>query len=95
LKEDYALWAKLLAQNCKACNLSTILVDATAGREMFRRRGGVAYSIAEVDLQKHLIKCGLKSPASAFFDGILRSLIFLAPNFLREIFYLKLLRTKK
>lgn len=95
LKEDYALWATLLANNCRVCNLDSVLVDATAGKEMFQRRGGFRYAMAEVDLQLHLVRCKLKSPLSALVDGTLRSLIFLAPNAVREFVYLKFLRAQK
>lgn len=92
LKEDYALWATLLAKGCRVCNLGDILVDATAGTEMFRRRGGLRYAMAEFDLQRHLVRCGLKSPFSALMDGAMRSMVFLAPNKVRELVYLKFLR---
>ncbi len=94
LKEDYALWAKLLAIECKVCNLNMVLVDATAGLEMFKRRGGVRYAWAEINLQRHLVKCRLKSPVNALVDGVLRSSIFLAPNSLRQFFYLNFLRAR-
>jgi glycosyltransferase involved in cell wall biosynthesis len=95
LKEDYALWSKLLANGCKVCNLDAILVDATAGTEMFQRRGGLRYAMAELDLQCHLVSCKLKSPLSALVDGFLRSTIFLAPNAVREFVYLRFLRKQK
>lgn len=95
LKEDYALWASLVSRNYKVCNLATVLVDATAGTEMFQRRGGVRYALAEIDLQRHLVKCGLKSRISALADGVMRSAIFLAPNAVREFVYLRFLRVQK
>jgi glycosyltransferase involved in cell wall biosynthesis len=95
LKEDYALWASLISRNYKVCNIETVLVDATAGAEMFQRRGGVRYALAEIDLQRHLMKCGLKSHFSAVVDGVMRSAIFLAPNAVREFVYLRFLREQK
>jgi glycosyltransferase involved in cell wall biosynthesis len=95
LKEDYALWATMLSNGCSVCNLGAVLVNATAGTEMFRRRGGMRYAMAEVALQLHLVRCRLKSPLSALIDGVLRSIIFLLPNALREFFYLKFFRTQK
>jgi hypothetical protein len=95
LKEDYALWATLLAKDCRVCNLNSVLVDATAGKEMFQRRGGLRYAMAEVELQRHLVRCGLKSLLNALIDGALRAMIFLAPNAVRELVYLKFLRTPK
>lgn len=95
LKEDYALWASLLANGCRVCNLEVVLVDATAGTEMFKRRGGLRYAIAEIDLQRHLVKCKLKSGFSALIDGALRAMIFLAPNAVRQFVYLNFLRNQK
>ena len=95
LKEDYALWANLLAKGCRVCNLSAVLVNVTAGTEMFRRRGGFRYAMAEVELQRHLVSCGLKSHLCAFFDGLSRAMIFLAPNAVREFIYLKFLRVQR
>lgn len=95
LKEDYALWASLVSRGDKVCNLESILVDATAGAEMFQRRGGIKYAVAEIDLQRHLVRCRLKSPISALVDGVIRSAVFLAPNAVREFVYLKFLRAQK
>jgi glycosyltransferase involved in cell wall biosynthesis len=95
LKEDYALWAVMLASGCSVCNLDEVLVDATAGKDMFRRRGGVRYAMAEINLQIHLMRCGLKSPFGALIDGVMRAIIFLAPRYVREFFYLKFLRVYK
>lgn len=95
LKEDYALWITLLSRDCKVCNIDAVLVDATAGVDMFRRRGGFKYALAEFELQCHIVKYGFKSPLAALLDGVIRSLIFLAPNFLREFVYLNFLREKK
>lgn len=95
LKEDYALWASILAKGSKVCNLGAVLVDATAGKDMFLRRGGLKYAMAEYDLQLHLVKCGLKSYIRATMDGLIRSLIFLAPNAVRQFIYINFLRAQK
>lgn len=95
LKEDYGLWASMLARHCKVCNLEAVLVDATAGTAMFKRRGGLRYALAEIDLQRHLVKCRLKTPISALIDGAIRSFIFLAPKDLRKFVYLTFLRVSK
>jgi hypothetical protein len=64
----------------RVCNLDAVLVDATAGVEMFKRRGGLRYAMAEVDIQLHLVRSGFKWPISALIDGVLRSMIFLSPK---------------
>ena len=92
LKEDYALWAQMLANGAGAANLPQSLVTATTGRDMYNRRGGLRYARAEVQLQMHLVRCGLKGRTSAVVDGLLRSAIFLAPTGLRALVYRKFLR---
>lgn len=94
LKEDYALWVTLISNNYRVCNINEILVTATTGKDMYRRRGGFKYALAEIDIQIHLARSRLKSPLSAFLDGVLRSLIFLAPSSFREFVYINFLRTK-
>jgi len=95
LREDYALWIRMCARGARMRNLPQILVDATTGREMYERRGGWHYAKGEWALQRLLVNEGIKSPALAVIDLILRSSIFLAPRSLRRIFYEKLLRHRK
>ncbi len=92
LKEDYALWATLISRGVRMCNSNEILVRATTGRDFYKRRGGLRYAFAEIAMQKHLVSCGLKNPFSALFDGILRSIVFLAPGRVREFVYVNFLR---
>lgn len=94
LKEDYALWASLIKAGAICSNLSDILVDAFAGQEMYARRGGVKYALAEIALQKHLVKSNIKSSFRAVVDGILRSAVFLLPGVIRGFIYKKILRIK-
>lgn len=92
LKEDYALWARMLASGSKCRNLSDILVHATAGKEMYIRRGGLKYALAEVSLQHSLVQLGLKNPFSAILQGSMRALVFILPSTLRGWIYRNLLR---
>ncbi len=94
LKEDYALWASMLSAGALAANMPDILVHATTGKDMYRRRGGLRYAVAEIALQKHLASIGLKSKYMAFLHGVLRSVIFILPPFIRGWIYSKLLRNK-
>ncbi len=92
LKEDYALWARLISNGSMVCNLENILVDANTGDALFRRRGGFKYAYSEIKLQYFLYKCGFKSFIFALLHFIIRSIIFLSPNKFRKFFYLKFLR---
>lgn len=93
LKEDYALWANMISSGARAMNLPDILVLATTGQEMYKRRGGLRYAIAEIALQRHLISTRLKSVPAAFFQGLIRAFVFLLPPSIRGYLYLKILRS--
>ena len=92
LKEDYALWAQMLALGARALNLPDVLVLATAGRDMYRRRGGIRYALAEIALQRHLVRTGLKSPVLALLQGLGRAFVFILPSPARGWIYENLLR---
>ena len=94
LKEDYALWAAMIKAGARCANLDEPLVDALTGQEMYRRRGGLRYAVAEIELQRHLHMTGLKSRLLACIDICSRSAVFLAPACVREMVYKKILRPK-
>lgn len=94
LKEDYALWCKMLAAGFQVANIPDVLVKATTGMDMYARRGGWKYAISEYTMQRILVDCELKSLRRALLDGLLRSLVFLAPTAIRRWIYLNILRLK-
>jgi glycosyltransferase involved in cell wall biosynthesis len=92
LKEDYALWCRMLAKGIRVANSPEVLVNATTGPAMYRRRGGWRYAKAEWMLQGIMVESGLKSRPRALLDGLLRAAFFLAPAGLRGAIYENLLR---
>lgn len=94
LKEDYALWCHMLATGIQVANSPEILVHATAGRDMYKRRGGWRYAKAEWALQRIMVANGMKGTLRASFDGLARASVFLAPAGLRGAIYEKLLRRR-
>jgi len=92
LKEDYALWCLFLARKIPVGNLKEVLVHASAGMNMFRRRGGWRYAKSEWQMQNLLVKSGLKGRVQALIDGLLRAVFFLIPSSLRGYLYVHLLR---
>jgi glycosyltransferase involved in cell wall biosynthesis len=93
LKEDYGLWALMLASGARAHNLPEVLVQVTAGRDMYRRRGGFRYALAELTLQRHLVRTGLKSRTKALLHGLSRAAVFMLPSLIRGLIYKKILRS--
>lgn len=94
-KEDYALWAKMIADGATTYNLSDVTVNVTAGRSMVRRRGGISYAVSELKLQRLLLQLKLTSLPTAVFIGMVRSVIFLSPSVIRALFYKFFLRTDR
>ena len=92
LKEDYALWCKLLCNDAIAMNTPQILVHATTGKEMYKRRGGLMYVKSEWEIQRFLVECKLQNRFQSFCVGCLRSLVFLSPSWLRCKIYIYFLR---
>lgn len=94
LREDYALWIIFVSSGYSVANVSDVLVRATAGVDMYKRRGGLRYALGEIDLQRLLVASRLKRPSIAVLDGLMRSFVFLAPASLRGFIYRYLLRSR-
>ncbi|AWW44043.1 glycosyltransferase [Polynucleobacter paneuropaeus] len=92
LREDYALWCQFLSKQKKLLNIPQVLVHATAGKNLYARRGGWKYAKAEWEMQQLLVATGLKSAGRAFIDGLLRSAIFMLPSSIRGFVYQHFLR---
>ncbi len=92
LKEDYALWALMAKNGARMKNSDEVLVHATTGRDMYKRRSGLRYVKSEWALQTHLATCGLKNHTTAGLHWLARSAVFLAPNEVRGFVYEKILR---
>lgn len=92
LREDWCLWATMLANGAKSKNIQDILVHASAGNKMIKRRKGGAIIKTEIALQSHLVKTNISSLPEAIVFGFLRIISFKLPNFLLKIIYDNILR---
>jgi glycosyltransferase involved in cell wall biosynthesis len=92
LREDWALWVRMIAHGSKCQNIPEVLVDATTDIEMYKRRGGIPNVMAEIKMQKFLINNLDKNIFRAVLDWCLKAAVLLAPSKIREIVYLRLLR---
>lgn len=92
LKEDYALWARLIHSGRRFVNLPDSLVDAYAGIDMCARRGGLAAALSELQLQVILFRCKISPLSYAIVIGVCRALILIAPVNLRAFIYKHVLR---
>jgi hypothetical protein len=94
LKEDYGLWATMIARGARCRNLDDVLVHATTGRQMYRRRGGLKIARSEWDLQLHLYREQHTTALTAVTFGCLRAGACCVPATIRGWAYERLLRTK-
>ena len=78
----------------KFSNLSEPLVRARAGQDMVSRRGGWAYFLTELKMQRRLKHIGFIGSSIFIFNIGVRVIVRLAPNFLRRAFYVMLLRSR-
>ncbi len=92
--EDYALWVRLLSAGVRCGNSPMTLVRARAGNGLTRRRSGLTYVKSEWRLQRLMVELGSKTRLSAVRDGIMRSVICLAPPRVRALAYNTILRTR-
>lgn len=92
LKEDYALWIKLISKNLKVKNIDKVLVKVSAGNDMFKRRRGIKSVISEIEIQKLLLENKLSNPLKSFMVFCLRSAILILPSKIIKFFYIIFLR---
>jgi glycosyltransferase involved in cell wall biosynthesis len=90
--QDYLLWANMIALGCRFANLPRVLVKARAGKDMFKRRGGLRYLRFEYHLQKKLKDLGLIDTKLQCRNLLIRGIVRLVPNGFREFIYKNILR---
>ena len=92
LREDYALWAIAIGRGALICNIQEDLVLARAGFDMYQRRRGLKSAIAELRLQRLLVRESVSTLPLAMCYGTLRFFSFLLPGSLLGLLYSRLLR---
>lgn len=92
LKEDYGLWVLLISSGCYCMNMPKSLVSATTGTPFFSRRSGFKYIKSEFKIQKILVHNNFNNIVASYFILLIRSLIFIAPIFVRVFVYRFFLR---
>lgn len=90
--EDYDLWARMLLMGCRGYNLQERLLFMRAGKNMYARRGGLAYGRQALKFRWSLKKRGLSGWNDFLISGVGQFLISAAPNGVRRAVYGRLLR---
>lgn len=93
LLEDYYMWARVIAKGYKTANLPDVLVDMRVSPAMYGRRGSWKYFLSNKKLFDEMKKLGLLSWYEYYYTLAIRfGVQVLMPNFLRSVFYKKVLR---
>lgn len=90
--EDYFLWVRLFIKGYRGHNLPDVLVDARVGNGMINRRSGLQYAKTQKNLFAYMLKKGYISRAQYLKAVTGRTVMAIAPAFLKELVYGKILR---
>ncbi len=92
LFEDYFLWVRMLMSGAKFYNLQESLLYFRANADTFKRRGGFKHAIDDIKLQIKFRKIGFITFYEMIRNIVYRATVRLFPNFIRVLFYKKILR---
>lgn len=92
--EDYDLCVRLLAAGYQLENLQGVLLYCRADRDLFARRGGLAYIKQDILFQHFMFTLGFIRLDDFIFNCVVRTIVRLMPNCLRKWFYQTFLRKK-
>tara|TARA_B100001093_G_scaffold464124_1_gene480751 strand:+ start:6026 stop:6835 length:810 start_codon:yes stop_codon:yes gene_type:complete len=92
LKEDYALWLKMINKGFIFANLPETLVNARVNSQFFSRRGGWVHIVSEVQLLRLKLQLSVWPKHSIIISSILRIMPMLLPKILLKNFYVFVMR---
>ena len=95
LVEDYDMWIRMFQENAIACNLEEILVYMRIGKDFYKRRGGFKYLKSILKFKTEQYKTGYYSLTNYVISAGSSIVSCLIPNFIRKMFYKKILRRRK
>jgi len=90
--EDYYLWSRMMVSGCRFYNIQESLLDFRVNPDVFKRRGGWSYFIAEYKCQKYMWKIGYLSFLNFIRNCSIRFFVRIIPNALRAKIYKKFIR---
>lgn len=92
LVEDYDLWIRMIEKNAKCYNFQDVLVYMRISEDFYKRRGGIKYLKSILKFKKEQYKKGFFSKTDYIISAGTHIVICLMPNFIRGLFYKKILR---
>lgn len=95
LCEDYDMWIRMMEKNANCYNFKDVLVYMRIGDDFYKRRGGIKYLKSILKFKKEQYKKGFYTKKDYIVSSGSSMVVCLVPNFIREIFYKKVLRKGK
>ena len=92
LHEDYALWANMILNGAKVCNLPDTLCHMRVDDGLYVRRGGLDYLKLAIKLRWHLYKTGLYTFWGFLYVSLGLTVVCLIPASVRRLAYRVFLR---
>lgn len=92
LFEDYYLWVRMLVNGAKFYNIQESLLYFRLSPDMFQRRGGLKYARSEARFEKVMYNLGYISFLKMSYNVIIRFVVRIMPNSLREWVYKNVVR---
>lgn len=92
LFEDYYLWIRMLLLGYEGYNIQEPILYMRAGKEMYKRRGGLHYAYQVIHFRYFMLKKRYSSIVDFIVTSTGHMLVALAPNGLRKRFYERVLR---
>lgn len=94
LVEDFDLWVRMILNGCKFANLSESYLYWRVGQDFYKRRSGLKYAKSILRFLKKQYKRGFLNRKEYYKACIIRTIVYLMPNKLRELIYKNVLRKK-
>ena len=90
--QDYNLIVHMILNGSKIYNIQKYLLYMRVNSDFYKRRGGLKQAKIVLRLKKEFYKIGFYSLKDFFISGVGNAIICMLPNFVRKIFYKKMLR---
>ncbi len=92
--QDYNLMVHMILNGCRIYNIQEVLTRMRVNADFYKRRGGLEQLKLVLRLKKEFLDYGFYSPGDFVVSAFGNALVCLMPNYLRGMFYKKLLRRK-
>lgn len=92
--EDYYLWVRMILAGKRFANIPKNLLLFNVRHGTFARRGGTAYLMNEIKLQRYFLETGFISLPIFLFNVSAKSFVRLLPSQARKTVYRSLLRKR-